>query len=569
MNLSKSELDTFKLLRKNTSIVICKPDKGNGVVVLDRSDYNAKLMKLISDPTKFVELHDDPTMKREKSLQEYLYYLKTKGIFDESTYQKIRPRGSKPARIYGLPKLHKPDVPLRPIVSSIGTYTYELSKYLAEILKPLINSDYTVKDSFSFASEILSLDNVNFMCSFDVVSLFTNIPLEQTLDICLDTLFSNCIKVNNLTRRQLKKLLTHAAKENHFMFEGKMFDQIDGVAMGSSLGPILANIFMTHFENKALSEYTRTLPSTYRRYVDDTFLIFEDQADMDEFFHYLNNQHNNIKFTKEIETDNTLAFLDVFITRNSDGTLSTSVYRKPQFTGLYLRWDSFVPKQYKKGLVNCLIYRAWRICSCLDNFYSEVDFIKSILVNNGYPQNFILSVVRKFMHSKFSSDIKEPVYGPEKKPIYINLPFCGTNSLKIGRQLKRMLGKVVPWTKLILIFKPINKLNCLSQLKSPYNVLSLSNVIYRINCSDCDEFYIGMTERILQNRINEHSKAETSSVYSHAQQTNHNINYSSPAILAHDNIKLRLQVKESFLIKEQAAYNSLNRNTGSFPLILW
>ena len=67
----------------------------------------------------------------------------------------------------------------------------------------------------------------------------------------------------------------------------------------------------------------------------------------------MNNLHKNIKFTKEIESNNSLAFLDILITRQPDGTLSTTVYRKPTFTGLYLRWDSFVPKQYKKGLVKC------------------------------------------------------------------------------------------------------------------------------------------------------------------------------------------------------------------------
>ena len=154
---------------------------------------------------------------------------------------------------------------------------------MAEILKPLANNEYTVKDSFSFVHEILSLSNVKFMASFDVISLFTNIPLEQTLEICLDKLFTNCNKVHNLTRRQLKKLLIHAVKQNHFMFEGKMFDQIDGVAMGSSLGPILANIFMTHFELKALSGYKGQLPSIYRGYVDDTFLIFDKQTNMELF----------------------------------------------------------------------------------------------------------------------------------------------------------------------------------------------------------------------------------------------------------------------------------------------
>ena len=348
-----------------------------------------------------------------------------------------------------------------------------------------------------------------------------------------------------------------------------MFDQIDGVAMGSSLGPILANIFMTHFELKALSGYKGQLPSIYRRYVDDTFLIFDKQTNMELFFEYMNQQHNNIKFTKEIESDSTLPFLDVLITKNDDGHLSTSMYRKPTFTGLYLRWDSFVPKEYKKSLVKCPINRAWHICSCLDGFYKEVDYIKHILVNNGYPQNFIQTLVRKFVQLKSSSDVKQTVLGPEKKQIYLNLPFCGSNSSKIGKQLKRIVGKIAPWTKLNLIFKPVNKLKSLSRLKSSYKLLSHSKVVYRINCLDCEEFYVGMTERMLQKRISEHEKLETSSVYIHSKLTNHNIDFASPVILAHDNVKLRLQVKETILIKEHTAYNSLNRNTGSFHLTLW
>jgi hypothetical protein len=385
----------------------------------------------------------------------------------------------------------------------------------------------------------------------------------------MDKLFENSNKVHNLTRRQLSKLFIIAVKQNHFTFEGKTYDQIDGVAMGSSLGPILANIFMSQFEHQALDQYTGTLPSTYRRYVDDTFLIFQHENDMDLFFNYLNTCHRNIKFTKEIESNNKLPFLDVLIRKETDGTLSTSLYRKPTFTGLYLRWDSYVPKQYKRGLVKCLINRAWRICSCLDGFCQEVKVIKSILANNGYPQNFVENIVTKFTKSKFSPDAKETVYGPEKKPCFLNLPYCGNQSLKIKRQLHRIFAKVAPWAKLVIIFKPINKLSSLSRLKSPYNLLSNSNVVYKISCSDCSEFYIGMTERILQKRLAEHAKLETSAVYKHAQLTKHALNISSPEILAHDQVKLRLQVKETFHIKEQAAYNSLNKNTGSFPLKLW
>ena len=78
---------------------------------------------------------------------------------------------------------HKDGNPLRPSVSSIGTYTYELSKFLADILKPLSNNQYTVRDSFSFANELLNLNDVHHMASFDVSSLFTNIPFQETIDI--------------------------------------------------------------------------------------------------------------------------------------------------------------------------------------------------------------------------------------------------------------------------------------------------------------------------------------------------------------------------------------------------
>ena len=213
--------------------------------------------------------------------------------------------------------------------------------------------------------------------------------------------------------------------------------------------------------------------------------------------------------------------------------------------------------------------RAWHICSCLDTFYQEASYIKSILTSNGYPQNFTQNLINRFIKSKFADKQKDIVYGPEKKPIYLYLPFCGENSLKIGRQLQRIYTKVAPWTRLILFFKPIYKLNTLSKLKSKYKLLSNSNVVYKINCANCDEIYIGMTQRILQKRINEHSSCETSSVYRHAQLTNHDINFVSPSILAHDNVKLRLQIKETLLIKDESAFNSLNKHIGSFPLTLW
>ena len=86
------------------------------------------------------------------------------------------------------------------------------------------------------------------MASLDIESLFTNIPLEETISVCCDSLFSNDAKVNNINRTDFEKLSRAALQDNFFNFEGKSFKQIDGVAMVSPLGPTLTNAFFCFHE---------------------------------------------------------------------------------------------------------------------------------------------------------------------------------------------------------------------------------------------------------------------------------------------------------------------------------
>ncbi|PIK43036.1 hypothetical protein BSL78_20110 [Apostichopus japonicus] len=133
---STTDLRKYKILKKlkrNSSIVILKPDKGNGVVIIDRQAYNEGISSIINDETRFQKIKIDPTLRREGQLQRFLRKLKGSRFFPEDTYMNIYPTGSHPARIYGLPKTHKctnnNSFPtFRPIVSSIGTYNYNLGK---------------------------------------------------------------------------------------------------------------------------------------------------------------------------------------------------------------------------------------------------------------------------------------------------------------------------------------------------------------------------------------------------------------------------------------------------------
>ena len=304
---SPSDLKKYHILKKirnNDTIILLKPDKGNGIVIMDKNIYINACYNIINDTTKFKPLSDDVTLLREGRLQRFLRKLKKQGSIDNNLYFKLFPTGSQPARFYGLPKLHKlldhaQTPPLRPIVSSTNAYNYNLSKWLCTLLTPLIPNDYTIKDSFSFVEEFNNLDNNNkFLISFDIQSLFTNVPLAETLDIAV-----NLIHTNNtnfpVSKTDLKKLFLFATSETHFLFNGSYYDQVDGLAMGSPLAPVLANLFMSHHERNWLSNYSGSTLLFYRRYVDDIFCMFPNEQDAMLFFDYINLQHPNIKFTSE------------------------------------------------------------------------------------------------------------------------------------------------------------------------------------------------------------------------------------------------------------------------------
>ena len=173
------------------------------------------------------------------------------------------------------------------------------------------------------------------MASLDAESLFANIPLNEVIDICTDDLFCDTNTIHDLDRNDMTEFLTLAAYQSFFIFDQVMYIQIDGIAMGSQLGPILANTFLCHFEKQWLSECPPdTLPKVFKRYVDDIFEMFLCQSHLKEFVNYMNTNHPNIKFTSEFEENGSFSFLDVKTTRRNN-QLVTSVFRKATFSDVF------------------------------------------------------------------------------------------------------------------------------------------------------------------------------------------------------------------------------------------
>ena len=177
-----------------------------------------------------------------------------------------------------------------------------------------------------------------------------------------------------LQKKILRNFLNSQLQE-HILFDGNYYDQIDGVAMGSPLRPVLANLFIGFYKKQWLKEFNFCKVLLYRLYIDDIICLFNCEVDAMKFFDYLNSRHPNIKFTFEKQNGGKLAFLDILISNESDN-FCTSVFRKKTSIGLYTNFTSFTPFSYKIGLIKTLLHRAFKISSSWKFFDQEKQKIK-------------------------------------------------------------------------------------------------------------------------------------------------------------------------------------------------
>ena len=180
---------------------------------------------------------------------------------------------------------------MRPILSATSTYNYALAKWLEDKLKPLSYNKYSILAK--------GINEHDILVSYDVVSLFTNVPLDETIEILVNKAFKdnwfNSQYNLNISRQDLTDLLNIATKDQLFQFEGTLYEQFDGVAMGSPLGPLIANVFMCSIEEQL--DLDGKMPEFYRWYVDDTLTIMPSVNAASNFLQVLNACHPSVSFT--------------------------------------------------------------------------------------------------------------------------------------------------------------------------------------------------------------------------------------------------------------------------------
>ena len=534
------------------------------------------------------ELEGPLFLEKEEEIKDFLAGLVDKGVISDRDFAKMVPCGSSPGILYGLCKVHKGIPtggncpPFRPILSAIGTVSYNLAKFLVPILEPITTNRFVCKDSFSFATEVRNQNPDLYMSSFDVDSLFTNIPLDETIDICVRKLFGRKHKYKGFSRSDFRSFLQYAVKDSLILFNGKYYIQVDGVAMGSPLGPTLANIFLCHWEEIWLEKCPQQFrPLFYRRYVDDTFLLFSSESHVKKFYRYMNTRHDNMSFTYECETDDRLAFLDVLVSREGS-QLVTSLYRKPTFSGLYTNFNSFIAGKYKTGLIFCLLFRIFNLTVDWMKFHEEVKFLSDIFRKNQYPQHFFDRCTKIFLDRKVSPDTVGKI---EKQKLIISLPFVGKYSNSLKKKLSTLASShLFSEFKISVVWKSSRTVRTLFPFKDRVPVHLCSKFLYRFKCDGCNSIYIGKSKRHFLIRAYEHLglsyRTDKKYTYNHANSNNtivlNHINRNSNCkgtldsfdIIGRAKNDFFLRIKESLLIKKIKP-TLLNPNSQSVPLKLF
>ena len=378
---------------------------------------------------------------------------------------------------------------MRPILSATGTYNFNLGKWLEEKLKPLSVNKYIITDVFDFADEIRSspMNEEDILVSYDVTALFTNVPLSETIDILVDKAFTNDWFNQtydlNLEKEELTHLLEVATTNQLFQFDGQLYEQTDGVAMGLPLGPLMVNVFMCHLQDKLACN--GMVPSLYKRYVDDTLARMPNTDAAADFLATLNGLHPSLKFTMELPSENTIPFIGIQIIKN--GTeLETRVYRKPINTGLLLHFQSHVDKRYKTGLLKTMLHRAHALSSTTEAFNEECAKLRSIFSRLDYPIGLVNSTINMFILSK-----------PEKKiddvnTIRIVLPFkdqIAANAVR--RQLRDLSRKICVTWQPIFVSKKLEQDLKPKEIKP--SIVNRQCFVYKFACDLCDADYVGYT----------------------------------------------------------------------------
>ena len=344
-----------------------------------------------------------------------------------------------------------------------------------------------------------------------IESLFINVPVQKTIDIIVDEVYSkhtNGLPPLNLSEKILRDLLKACTTDSPFRApNGKLYTQKEGVAMGSPLGPLFANFYMAYVENIVLSD-NDTSPFTYARYCDDIFIEVRDLEHLKALIEKLE-QNSVLHFTYELSRENTLPFLDILV--ESDNTkFTTSVYRKPTNNGVTMNGNSECPERYKASVLRSFVKRAIGHSSTYEKMNEEFTRVKQLLVNNGYSNNEVDTEIHSQLQQREKPVTPSKVTHNVYYKNYMNTAY--KTDERVLKDIIRRNTQCKDNEELHLhIYYTTQKTKHLTMRNSPAPTATLkrTNVVYKFACphEGCRPHaanYIGVTTTTLSRRLTMH-----------------------------------------------------------------
>lgn len=549
-----SLIDSIAEKLKENDAILTKADKGNSIVIIKKNDYQHKVSTFL-EKGKFKLLTKDPTETFTKTTNSTIS--KCKSVTQKDKISLKMPNPKSPT-LRAQPKTHKQDIPIRPIVNFRQAPTYNLCKYLHSKIKHNINLNNTVNvsNTYELIDKIkdINIPQNSLFLSFDVNDMYTNIPIDETIEILEQQLIDH----GTLTRPQINdviKLTKVTINQNYFQYNNSFYIQEDGLPMGSPLSGLLADIYMNNLETTKILNETNPYKSKllyWYRYVDDILCLFEGtQIEAEELHKHINSLSSQIKFSKEIQNSQ-INFLDITILKERH-MHKFKIYRKPTTTDIIIPSNSNHPWQHKLSTFHSMTHRLVNIPMSNQDFEKEKNIILYLALKNGYKSSIIEKMIRKKIKKKFETQrsIEE-----NNRKEYICIPHNTTINKATRKTFQNSNLKITYRTKNNAFQMIKNKIS-----NEAYNnqVKDINKSgIYQIKCSDCNKSYIGQTSRSFKKRFQEHIQAlksgnkttMKSNFAEHLIETRHeykNID-ENLEILEYERNKTKLNVKEDFHI---------------------
>ena len=416
-----------------------------------------------------------------------------------------------------------------------------------------------LKSTNDFIDILHTNSNQGIIASLDVESLFTNVPIDETIDIIIKHTYNHpTVPPPKISQNILRQLLSLCTREAPFRCpDGKLYVQIQGVAMGSPLGPTFANFYMGDLEQRTLTDNS-SKPHIYARYVDDIFVQVKDVKELEKL-KQLFEANSVLNFTYELNIDNKLPFLDVLIDA-TDNQFKTKVYQKPTSQGNCLNGKSECTDKYKTSVISNYLNRAYRISQNWKDFHEEIVHIKQLLINNNFSNTMVDNRIKKFLNNTLSPNVNKK---EKKTPIIIYHQGQTHNNYKLDEKvIEEIVDKntrcIDEKTKIKIIFYYKNKKSANYVMKNNMGpsptTLQQTNVVYKFTCplphSQAVE-YIGLTKTTLSRRLTCHG--QDGSILKHFKES-HNCKptrdqfTTNTSIVAKENNHYRLAIKEALVI---------------------